>query len=425
MPAFSFVHAADLHLDSPFLGVGRLPEGESGVVQELRKATFKAFASVIDLCICRKADFLLVAGDVYDGADRSLQAQLQFRNGLRRLNEAGIRAYVVHGNHDPLDGWADSLQMPDGVHDFGPELDSVIFEKEGVPVARIHGISYPTRKIGKRFGKGFKREGDEPFQIGLFHCNAGGDTQHDPYAPRSVNDLVETNLDYWALGHIHESVVLRKADPFIGYPGNTQGRHINEAGPRGCFFVRVTSEGNLEAEPDFVATDSVRWLASYIDIAGLETMDILLNRIDEKMDELAEQAEERPVVTRITFRGRGPLHRSLSRPNAARDLLDELHNLGTARTPFIWVEKLVLRTRPQIDLDARRGAQDFLGDLLRLVNDIRRSPDEMAELQGVLADLYEHGRASKILHSPDADALRTLLDEAESRCADLLLEDDD
>ncbi|MCZ6766209.1 MAG: DNA repair exonuclease, partial [bacterium] len=345
--------------------------------------------------------------------------------GLRKLNEAGIRAYIVHGNHDPLDGWADSLKMPDGVHDFGPELDSVIFEKEGVPVARIHGISYPTRKIGKRFGKGFKREGDEPFQIGLFHCNAGGDTQHDPYAPRSVNDLVETNLDYWALGHIHESVVLRKADPFIGYPGNTQGRHINEAGPRGCFFVRVTSEGNLEAEPDFVATDSVRWLASYIDIAGLETMDILLDRIDEKMDELAGQAEERPVVTRITFRGRGPLHRSLSRPNAARDLLDELHNLGTARTPFIWVEKLVLRTRPQIDLDARRGAQDFLGDLLRLVNDIRHSPGEMAELQGVLADLYEHGRASKILHSPDADALRTLLDEAESRCADLLLEEDD
>lgn len=425
MSAFSFVHTADLHLDSPFLGLVRLPDDETRVVQELREATFKAFDSVIELCIRRKADFLLVAGDVYDGADRSLQAQLRFRNGLRRLNEAGIRAYVVHGNHDPLDGWADSLQMPGGVHVFGPEVDSVVFEKEGVPVARIHGVSYPTRKIGKRFGKGFKREGDEPFQIGLFHCNAGGDTRHDPYAPRSVSELVESNLNYWALGHIHESTVLRKADPFIGYPGNTQGRHVNEAGPRGCFLVRVTAEGNLEAEPDFVATDSVRWLASDIDIAGVETMDILLDRIDEKMDELAVQAEERGVVTRITFRGRGPLHHSLARANAARDLLDELHNLGTARTPFIWAEKLVLRTRPQIDLEARRGAQDFLGDLLRLVNDIRRSPDEMAELQRVIADLYEHSRASKILHSPGEDALQTLLDEAESRCADLLLGEDD
>ncbi|MFV1965185.1 MAG: exonuclease SbcCD subunit D [Pirellulaceae bacterium] len=425
MPAFSFVHSADLHLDSPFLGLGRLPEGENGVVQELREATFRAFDSVIDLCICRKADFLLVAGDVYDGADRSLQAQLRFRNGLRRLIEAGIRAYVVHGNHDPLDGWADSLQMPDGVHGFGPELDSVVFEKEGVPVARIHGISYPTRKIGKRFGKGFQRRGDEPFQIGLFHCNAGGDTRYDPYAPRSVSELAESNLNYWALGHIHESVVLRKADPFVGYPGNTQGRHINEAGPRGCFFVRVTAEGNLEAEPDFVATDTVRWLVSDVAIEGLETMESLLERIDEKMDELAGQAEERPVVTRITFRGRGPLHRSLARPSAARDLLDELHDLGTARTPFIWVEKLVLRTRPQFDLDARREAQDFLGDLLRLIDDIRRSPDEMADLQGVLADLYEHRRASKILDPPDEDALRILLDEAESRCADLLLQEDD
>jgi exonuclease SbcD len=425
MPAFSFVHAADLHLDSPFLGLGRLPEGESGVMQELRDATFKAFDSVIDLCIGRRADFLLVAGDVYDGADRSLQAQLRFRNGLGRLNESGIRAYVVHGNHDPLDGWADSLRMPDGLYDFGPELESVVFEKDGVPVARIHGISYPTRKIGKRFGNGFQREGDEPFQIGLFHCNAGGNTRHDPYAPRSVSELVETGLDYWALGHIHESAVLRKTDPFIGYPGNTQGRHINEAGPRGCFVVRVSTEGKLDAEPEFVPTDSVRWLAGDVDIAGLKTMDVLLDRIDEQMDELAGQARQRPVVTRITLRGRGPLHRALRRPNAVRDLLEELHIRGIARSPFVWVEKLVLHTRPQFDLDARRAGQDFLGDLLRLVDDIRSAPDELAELRGVLADLYEHRRASKLLDPPDEVALRTFLDEAESRCADLLLEEDD
>lgn len=425
MPAFSFVHTADLHLGSPFVGLGRLPEGESGVVQELRDATFKAFDSVIDLCIRRRVDFLLVAGDVYDGADRSLQAQLRFRNGLIRLTESGIRAYVVHGNHDPLDGWADSLRMPEGLHDFGPELDSVVFEKDGVPVARIHGISYPTRRIGKRFGSGFQREGDEPFQIGLFHCNAGGDPRHDPYAPRSVSELVEAGLDYWALGHIHESVVLQKADPFVGYPGNTQGRHINEAGPRGCFVVRVGSDGKLDAEPEFVPTDSVRWLACDLDIAELETMDTLLDRIDEQMDELAGQSRQRPVVTRITLRGRGPLHRALSRPNAIHDLLGELHIRGAARSPFVWVEKLVRHTRPQFDLDARRAGQDFLGDLLRLVDDIRSSPNRLAELRGVLTDLYEHRRASKLLDPPDEDALRGFLDEAESRCADLLIEEDD
>ena len=426
IPPFSFVHAADLHLDSPFVGLGRLPKEQSGIVDDLRNATFRAFDAVIDICIREEVDFLLVAGDVYDGADRSLQAQLRFRDGLRKLHDADIRTYFVHGNHDPLDGWAHRLEWPEGVHQFEPELKSVVFEKDGVAVARIHGISYPTRKIDEGFGRGFQREGAEPFQIGLLHCNAGGNTQHDPYAPRSESDLVDTKLDYWALGHIHESMVLRKADPFIGYPGNTQGRHIKEHGPRGCFLVRVTAQGELEADPVFVATDVVRWFARDVDIEGMDTMmDSLFRCIEAEMDDLSREAEGRPVVARITVSGRGPLHRSLTKPNAAKELLDELHNLGTARKPYIWVEKLVLRTRPTVDLDARRGAKDFLGDLLQLIEDVRRSPAELTALRGALADLYEHGRASKILDPPDEDAILAMLRQAESTCVDLLVEDND
>ena len=425
MPEFTFVHAADLHLDSPFIGLGRLREGQNQIIEELREATFRAFDAVIDLCLREQVDFLLVAGDVYDGADRSLKAQLRFRDGLRRLSEAGIQAFIVHGNHDPLDGWADAITLPEGVYDFGPDLESVVFEKDGHAVARIHGISYPTRKIGNRFGLGFQRDGDEPFQIGLFHCNAGGDTRHDPYAPRTVSELVESQLDYWALGHIHESVVLRPAEPFIGYPGNTQGRHINESGPRGCFVVRVTAAGLLDGLPEFVATDSIRWLNGDVDITGVESLDGLIARIEGEMQEMTDRAEGRAVVTRITLRGRGALHGALTRPNACRDLLDELHALGSARSPFLWVEKLVLRTRPDVDLDARRGTADFLGDLLGLIDSIRQSPEEMAAIRDQLADLFQHTRARKLLTPPTEDALRTMLDEAESRCADLLLEGDD
>ncbi|MBM4000282.1 MAG: hypothetical protein FJ297_12235 [Planctomycetes bacterium] len=170
-----------------------------------------------------------------------------------------------------------------------------------------------------------------------------------------MSELVESRLDYWALGHIHESIVPRPSDPFIGYPGHTQGRHINEAGPRGCFLVRVTSEGLLDGAPEFVATDSVRWLSGEVEITGLETMDGLLARIEDRIRELADRAEGRSVVARITLRGRGRLHAALTRPNARRDLLDELHTFGTARNPFVWVEKLVPRTRPERNLDARRG----------------------------------------------------------------------
>ncbi len=424
MPSFSFVHTADLHLDSPFLGLGKLPEAQEQVVRALREATFEAFDAVIELCLQQRVDFLLVAGDVYDGADRSLRAQLRFRDGLARLAEHGIRAFVVHGNHDPLDGWSHALQMPATVHVFGEQPDSVVFEKQGVAVARIHGISYPRRVAGQDFGR-VERCGEEPFQIGLLHCNAGGNPRHDPYAPRSVRELEDSRLDYWALGHIHERTTLCAADPFIGYPGNTQGRHINEAGPRGCLLVRVDSQGRMAAPPAFVTTDRVRWTACCLDISSHPTLTELQHDLEDQLDERVQQAEGRPLVTRITLEGRGRLHRELARPNAREDLEEALRAGGLQRTPFVWLERLVLRTRPEIDLDSRRGGQDFLGDLLRRIAEIRQDPAALGELEAALGDLYQHRRARRFLEPPDQAWLAALLDEAEIRCADLLAEEED
>jgi len=240
-----------------------------------------------------------------------------------------------------------------------------------------------------------------------------------------VAELAEAELDYWALGHIHESDFLSKADPFVGYPGNTQGRHINEPGPRGCLFAQVSAEGTLDSEPEFVATDAVRWLAAELDISGLDTMDKLLARFGEKLDELDGQAEGRPVVTRITLRSRGPLHRSLIHANEFAQLLDEVRSAGADRGPFVWVEKLLPRTRPEVDLAARRESKDFLGNLLCLMDRVRSSEEEMAKLREAVDDLYGNNRAQKALDPLDEDAMRALLDEAEIRCADLLLEDDE
>jgi DNA repair protein SbcD/Mre11 len=424
MPAFSFVHAADLHLDSPFVGIGRLPEEQGQIVRALREATFEAFDAVIDLCLEREVDFLLVAGDVYDGADRSLRAQLRFRDGMQRLAERGIRAYVVHGNHDPLDGWSHALQMPETVHVFRDRLESVVFEKEGAAVARIHGISYPTREIEMDFGQGMRREGAEPFQIGLLHCNAGGNPRHDPYAPRSVAELIDAQLDYWALGHIHERQTLHSSEPFIGYPGNTQGRHINESGPRGCLRVTVGADGRLAETPEFVPTDRVRWEPVQFDIAGIESLDGLLDALEDRMETLLQESGRRPLVTRITLTGRGALHRELARPETLADVEAALRSRGAPWTPFIWLERLVSNTRPDLDLDSRRAGQDFLGDVLRLIDEVRGSPDELHGLSEAVQDLYQHRNAKKFLDAPDETLLRELLDEAELRCADLLAEED-
>ena len=196
-----FVHAADLHIDSPFSGIGDV---DVRVANRLREATYDAFQNLVELCLESHADFLVIAGDVYDGADRSVRAQLRFRDGLSRLAEKGIQTFVVHGNHDPLDGWPSSLAWPDGVHIFGVDPEWKNIEKNGEVVAAVQGMSYPTRKVTDNLALKFcPPQSGSIFTIGLLHANVGANSAHPNYAPCTVEDLSTSGIDYWALGHVH------------------------------------------------------------------------------------------------------------------------------------------------------------------------------------------------------------------------------
>ena len=143
MPGLRFVHAADLHLDSPFRGIRN--EAPTQVADALARATFEAYQNIIDLCLREQVDALLVAGDIYDGADRSLRAQLRFVQGLGRLDAAGIRSFICHGNHDPLDGWEARLALPEGCVRFGPEVEGFpVFPEEPERGGGVrHQLSHP------------------------------------------------------------------------------------------------------------------------------------------------------------------------------------------------------------------------------------------------------------------------------------------
>ena len=138
MPNLRFVHAADLHLDSPFSGLRSL--APDNVTSALRQATFDAYENIIDLCIAERADALLIAGDVYDGADRSLRAQLRFVDGLRRLDAAGIRSFICHGNHDPLNGWEARLDLPQGCVRFGDDVTGESVFPDEPDRATVYGM---------------------------------------------------------------------------------------------------------------------------------------------------------------------------------------------------------------------------------------------------------------------------------------------
>ena len=421
MRAFTFVHTADLHLDSPFIGLEQI---DADVAAVLKDATFRAFDNIIDLCIKSNARFLLVAGDVFDSGDRSLRAQLRFRDGLGRLAEAGIESFVAHGNHDPLDGWTASLTWPERTYIFqGDNVEAVpVIDDDGNAVAHVYGISYPTREVKRNLATEFHRADDGPYAIGLLHCNVGENTGHEPYAPCSVEDLIRSGMDYWALGHVHTRKTLRSTDPTIIYPGNPQGRNPRELGARGCYVIDVDEGGH--AQERFVEVDAVRWFEEELSIASMEGADQLIVELEDICNGIRTQSDGRPAVGRVRITGRGPLYRTLMRPGFVADLVERLRETEGRGHPFVWIERIELEARPEIDLEERRSAQDFVADFLDIVESYRDDPDRIELLRPHLDPLIRSQRASRLIDEPTADELRTYLERAQDVCLDYLTAED-
>ena len=414
MPKFRFIHAADLHLDSPFRGLKAF--APDNVSSELRRATFDAYDNIISLCIQERVNALLIAGDVYDGADRSLGAQLKFVDGLKRLAAAGIRSFVCHGNHDPLDGWEARLDLPDGCVRFGPEVKGEPVFPDDPERAIVYGISYPQRDVRENLSQHFRDLPRSGFSIGLLHANVDGNTEHDSYASCSISDLEKTGIDYWALGHIHTRSVLRQDSPSIVYPGNPQGRHPNEPGARGVYLVDVNDFGPVQLQ--FRSVDMVRWESRDLPIGGLEDEQQALDTIFDLAGSVLEEAEGRSVVLRLVLGGRGPMDRWLRRSGTVEDLLEELNEGYASRSPWLWCERIQLETESLIDREQIREREDFAGDLARLVRDMEQNPTALEELRQSLHQLYESARARRYLRDllPGDDELKLILSGAEEEC---------
>jgi DNA repair exonuclease SbcCD nuclease subunit len=416
MEAFSFVHAADLHLDSPFAGVGEVaPE----VAEVLREATFRAFASVIDACLRHRVDFLLVAGDIFEARDRSLRAQLAFRDGLKRLSDAGIRAYVVHGNHDPLDGWSATIRFPEITHVFpGGAVSSVPVNRDGRTIAVVHGISYDTQEVRENLAVRFPQEKHGTFSIALLHCNVDSNPAHDNYAPCPLRDLSGAGVDYWALGHVHARSVLREAEPAVVYPGNTQGRHPGETGAKGCYLVRVDTGGTPRLT--FIPTDVVRWDIQDVDLTDVDTDEDLLRELARACCEIRDRAEGRPVVCRLVLTGRTRLFQHLVRRGYLQDIEHELRKSEGAEEPFVWVERLELRAKPTMDVEARRQAPDLVGSLLRKVDEYRSNPEALRTLREQLSAVEGAMRGWRVIPEPTDEEIVQWLELAEARLLEAL-----
>lgn len=419
MGKFSFVHAADIHLDSGFKGISGM---DDRVGTCLRDATFSSFHAIIQYCITNQVDFLLISGDIYNEEDRSLRAQLRFQSEMALLHQNGIQVYLVHGNHDSLKGWSAGLDYPPNVHIFGGrQVDAFLFEKEGIPLANIYGISFLTKDIRENLSDRFPmlRGQDELFHIGLLHANVGNNRDHELYSPCTLPDLISHQLDYWALGHIHTNKILHE-DPWIVYPGCPQGLNPKESSPKGFYHVTVHHDKCLEWQ--FIPSDTVRWFINEISIRDLSSIEDLKRTFAEVIAQNRQKAESRPSLCRIVVKGRGVLTTILQRKDVLHDLLESLREMEIDEKDFVWVENIYNRTECEIDKELYRHQSSFLGDLIEQFDQIKQDKTSREQILSELNSLFQSPVGKKYLALPDSDSeeLFSLITEAENICLNQL-----
>ena len=383
-----FIHCADLHLDSPFSG---LAETSPALGSFLRAASFSAFRNAVDCALRNEADFVLISGDVYDGEDRSVRAQLFFLEQLKRLSDAGIASFTVHGNHDPFSGWELDRDLPPLAYRFGSsEVESVPLTVKGERVGTVHGCSYPVRDVRENLARGFAGRRTEGVNIALLHSNVGGRKGHENYAPCSLDDLRAAGMDYWALGHVHSAEILCH-DPLVVYPGNIQGRHIGETGKKGVFSVAMGSAGGHpggRGGVEFIPCDVVRWRRESLSIEGMQRDEELFAAFDRLRDGVRNDAGGRPVIVRASVGGRGKLSALLRRPgflSGPGGLVESLNQGEEGRSDFVYIESVVDDTASPFDLEALSSGNHFVGDFLKEVSAFERRGNLREGLMEILS----------------------------------------
>lgn len=395
MKQITFLHAADLHLDSPMVGLTHLPDR---ILKRVRESTFVALQKLTRTAIEKEVDFVILAGDLFDGEDRSLRAQSRLRNEMKKLEEKGIAVYVIHGNHDHLSGTWINLDLPENVHVFSSEVETkTLITKSGVSV-NLYGFSYPERHVYSRKIDDYKKVEGADYHIGILHGNEGGRSEHGNYAPFHVQDLLEKQFDYWALGHIHKRAVLSENPPVI-YPGNIQGRNKKETGEKGFYLVTLSE---LNTELEFVESSDVIWAETVIDAGGMHSFQDVYHLCQASLS----QYRKNGAGTLLTiFLKNVQLQDVNEKQVLDGELLEILQEEEQDEESFVWIADIQIDENMSIDQDCLKNQGEFYKELFTVA-------ENYDQIKEALDPLYHHKLARKYLASLSASDQEKLLEKA-------------
>lgn len=402
-----FIHAADLHLDSPFKGLKKM---HPSLFDAIHQSTFASFKKIVTTAIEKKTDFVLLCGDIYDGENQSVKAQSFFREQMKRLQAAHIPVYLLHGNHDFMGRDSLRIQMPDNVSIFKTEVETQLLTTASQERVAISGFSYPSRWVKERMIDHYpSRKRAVDYHIGMLHgFFEGSASKEDVYAPFSMADLLERSYDYWALGHIHKREVLNQ-QPIVAYSGNTQGRNPNESGDKGVYLVEL--EKGSEPTMTFIETAPIVWKEQQLSLKGLSSLQSVYAEIEGCLERASEA--KKTVLLSIRFDDYDGLSKDLLERIKEGDLLEGFNQQQSDKGIYLYHLSLnPLKEQFLFRYDeAMQASFEKSGHAFR----------EKDYLQTILQDLFKHpsmrGRFSEL--EQDEELAETIIQSARN----LLFED--
>ncbi|WP_010584630.1 metallophosphoesterase family protein [Schlesneria paludicola] len=399
-----FLHAADIHLDSPLLGLERY---EGAPVELIRGATRRALENLVALAMRERVDVVVIAGDLYDGSWRDFNTGMFFVRQMAKLRDAGIRVYLIAGNHDAASMMTKKLRLP-----VNPEGDSLMLSHEQPETRHIpdlglavHGRSFANAAELKNMVPDYPGPIPHSFNLGLLHTSLNGSDEHDTYAPCTPADLRAKGYDYWALGHIHkrssipEDAMSTTAAPAL-YSGNIQGRHIRESGSRGCLLATVNEQGRVNLT--FHPLDVFRWEVCSVSCSDAEDSEEILSRVRTELHRVLQLHGELPLGVRVSLEGRTRAHQEVCSHREA--ITAEIRTLGAIESDGrVWVEQVKFHTSyPQ----AQHLSLEDHGPLAELVRYLDELPENSAALQQLADELKDLARKLPGELTQSAEGLR-------------------
>lgn len=325
-----FLHAADLHLDTPFVGISNFSKE---LQDQLKESTYTAATRLFQTALNEQVDFVILAGDIFDDTDSSLKAQMFLKNEFEKLQQANIKVYMIYGNHDYYRNNFSVVQFPDNVTIFGKDISTAsLTTKDGLKVG-LTGFSYYQQHIQEAIVAQYPERGAFDYQIGLLHAGVGDNN----YAPFKVPELLQKGYDYWALGHIHKREVLNQK-PFVVYPGDIQGRNQNETTPKGFYLVTVEDQ---TTQMQFVQSSVYTWDKAEINATADDTVDSLLSKINDLL------TNQNTLLT-LTINNAQKLNQDVLKTIERNELLLQVSQTTTAAT--LYKIYLKFNDNPQLSL---------------------------------------------------------------------------